>query len=374
MHHKKRLALDHFLYFGGIENRPRQFTRQDPEDLKNMDKEERDLATAVHFIDGGKKDSSKWALDFLGMAKSYFSFYLPQCRDYDEDDVEISCAMAKNLYNFLLYHNVCPEDTILQEIKAALQLVENQVRPELAAIKATDKHLPGQFNHACDVLFSKANLMEPDDSDVFHAKTIVCGGIKALGNETMIQFIQQPNWEQMVKVVSEKGCSFELIQINRGNNREGDSPTTQGSTLGSMACKPWENDCLAEYDLPKHVKKEPLELVEFWVEDQVLEHCCGGMKLLAEVRVLQLGDNGPHLWTFYSANLLCSFYLSTLNDLIGPANESFDLDSDGAGEGMNEENGKQPGDVSAENDVQLDMADWAVGDSGRVIQDLEDFM
>src|ERR1700754_696175 len=57
---KKRAALDHFLFFGGVENRCRQFTKQDKHDLKNMDKEEREIATAVHFIDKEKQISSKW--------------------------------------------------------------------------------------------------------------------------------------------------------------------------------------------------------------------------------------------------------------------------------------------------------------------------
>lgn len=61
-----------WMHFGGIETGPRQFTGKiTPEDLEGKDAFEKARILATHFVGDDKDDDSKWAVDFVAVAKGF---------------------------------------------------------------------------------------------------------------------------------------------------------------------------------------------------------------------------------------------------------------------------------------------------------------
>jgi hypothetical protein len=368
---KKRVALDHFVFFGGVENRCRQFTKQDKNDLKNMEKEERDLATAVHFIDKEKQNSSQWALDFLGVAEAYFGSWFPQSFDYTQESLNSVCKVVVNFYNYLLYHNVCAEEEIKRDILSARSLVQNRVQVELLAVKKVGLNLPGAFNQACEILFNQKDFSPSDISNVDQAKAVIERGLIALSSDEMVEFVKDPKWATNVIVDKEVKASLQVVCINRMKPAGTERSKNNGNCLGFMTCKPWKNNNLMASDLPKGQEKAQQlpEFVEIWLEDRLLEDCFIGMGLMANIRLLRFGDTGM-LWTIGEDIMpLCSFYRYILNELGSKHMHQVETTTDREidrpdalknGEDFDESDSGSEADKSR---------DWSVMESGRVIDD-----
>jgi Argonaute siRNA chaperone (ARC) complex subunit Arb1 len=367
---KRRVALDHFLFFGGIENRCRLFTRQDKQDLKNMDKEDRDLATAVHFIDKEKQNPSYWELDFLGVAQAYFSSWYPQSFDYSEEGVNFVCSVVVNFYNYLLYHNVCAEEAIRNDILSARSLVQNQVQKELLSVKQVGLNLPGAFNQACELLFSAATMSTSRIANMNQTKAVVENGITALGFDKMVAFVKDPNWVQKVTVEREFRALLEVTTIKQARVVGNGTSNDNGTCLGSLTCKPLNVNDFAAIDMPKeqlHTWELP-NVVDIWLEDRALEHCFTGMKLMSHIRLLRFG-NGSMLWTIGDDVMaLCSFYrfvLNELDDKLANNVETFtESEIDGAQDTANNSESYDSDDPSED-----EQGSWSIMDSGRLIDE-----
>jgi argonaute siRNA chaperone (ARC) complex subunit Arb1 len=372
----QRLALDHFLYYGGVETRSRMFTNVDRKELKEMEKEEREIATATHFIDDEKRDESKWALDFLGVAEAYFGCYYPQIFDYTEEKLDLVCKVLENFYNYLLLHNVCSEEDVRQDISASRILVKTKVKQELLTIKELQRHLPGAFNQACNTLFNKNGLLIADEADKSHAKDLVAQTFKDCGNGKLAKFVQEPNWIDQVTILKEFNHSLQVTSVARPKSARGfNSPSTQTPLLGVLTCKPWENVKLEAADLPKglvldQVLTKPISL---WFEDSVLEHCYPGMKLGTDLRLLDLGGRAQ-LWTIGNEIIpLCSFYRYILNELdvkpLVPFDQEAEADAIAEKSGGKLNLGTDVGVNGVSGGLNYEADEWESQNTGNVIQE-----
>jgi hypothetical protein len=355
------------------------FANVDRQELKEMEKDERELAKATHFIDDEKHDKSKWALDFLGVAEAYFASYFPQIYDYTEEKLDLVCKVLENFYNYLVLHDVCGEEDIRQDISATRDLVKNKVKPELMTIKELQRHLPGAFNKAVNVLFNKNDMLIVDDTEKFHAEVLIVEAFRSSGNSELAEFFLAPNWVDKVTILKKFNKSLQVISVKRSQSSPGStSPSTQKPPLGVLTCKPWKNVKLEVDDLPKGLKLDHVlpKTIDFWFEESVLEHCYPGMKLVAELRLLDFGSKAQ-LWTIGGEiTPLCSFYRYILNDLdVKPAQTvDPDVETDGAGaeqngEGVNENQDAAAGNISDEELYKDDGTQWEPQNLGRVIRE-----
>lgn len=318
---KKRAALNQFLFFGGIENRSRQFTGQSPEDLKEMDKEERELATAVHFVEDEKDDETKWAVDFLGVAQAYFSTYYPEHVIYSVSDIKLVCGVLVNFYSYFLYHNVCPEDSIKQDIEAAREFVKTKVPDELIALKTARHMYPGIFTKACQTLFNPEAWNIPSTEERESSIATIQNSIQLVANPSFTSFFANPKWQEQVKVVKTKTLSsLKVVQIFRSVDQPSVeakvSSNDQIHSYGILVCKPWTRDDLGATDLPpgQKVSHDVPNEFQVWMDDPILEHCYEGMKIQSDILQLQFGDEAP-IGMLGDPLFLCSFYKYILNSM-----------------------------------------------------------
>ena len=83
-------------------------------------------------------------------------------------------------------------------------------------------------------------------------------------------------------------------------------------SLGILHCVSWTPPDFAEDDLPPHVPSErKTQSFEFYVEDEILKWCFGGMKLEVTVNTL---SSGMHFLENVTA-VKCSFYHMLENEL-----------------------------------------------------------
>jgi hypothetical protein len=85
------------------------------------------------------------------MAKAFFSSQLLQHFEWRDQKVTDSATnIIRNFYNYLHYHNVCPEYE--QDILNARKVCD-LAEQELPRLAAASNALPGDFNTACSTLF-----------------------------------------------------------------------------------------------------------------------------------------------------------------------------------------------------------------------------
>jgi len=280
-----------------------------------------------------------------------------QLFDPDENEVELVTRIMRNFYNYLLYHNVCPEYG--SQIKAAIDVCL-LAEKELPTVNTLQTLMPGAFNTAASLMFGGAqvdtgpsewsshpseepSMSKKDACDIWGAAVI------GIGSEAMIDAVQPsrrisyvPNTvgsnvqSPTTKTVadwstSEVVATLEVVDIERASITTREmyaimQLTLQRSDLkleplGKMICKPWTPENFEAHDLPKGVKFDERVLhdnYEFWFEDSILASWHKGMKFRCIPRQVAWMEEGKvkRLWfidTFGAA--YCSFYTCLLNDL-----------------------------------------------------------
>jgi hypothetical protein len=292
-----------------------------------------------HSPPEGADDPNKFEVDFLGIAQCYLGSDI--FSGGDKFDMELTCKMMVNFYNYFLLHNICPEYT--GQIRAARDLASTAPIDDLPKKKRASLKLPGTFNRACGFLFggyeSELNpvIMEkPVDGegedayyDTERAKLHILYATLALGTDALVKTIQEnkETWHENVRCVKTLKTGLKIIALTPATKAVNDlyaatnNPKFQPHPIGIITCQHWSPDLFTYYDLPKGCQPADAYLpseVTFWIEDSVQQDLEIGMKIEGTVSLLDFG-NGEQIWILDRVGTLYSpFYRPTLNELMVP--------------------------------------------------------
>ncbi|KAI9848025.1 MAG: hypothetical protein M1837_001127 [Sclerophora amabilis] len=327
---ERKDMFDKYLSLGGIESGPKAFSGgMDQRDLDDKDAGEIARLAATDYIGGDKvtagADGSDWVVDFEGIVKCFFSSRVPQFYDLDfERIIPFATGVIKNFLNYVVYHNVCPEYN--DQVNAARALCDLASK-ELTEIKKVSQKLPGDFNMACSTLYggyyqglySGAQAWAQDldlhsGMDDTRAKQVVMTAISAHGTEE--QFAQAQH-EIKVEKAEEVGFEVKEIVFASAETKEFYENNLGGAVkvLGKLKVKSWDHPFAPEEDVSDDEEEaKPFEIqpYEFWVEEELLQHCFVGMKIMATVRTLNCGVQ------YFDAvtAVLCSFFTTLEQEMM----------------------------------------------------------
>lgn len=165
------LLFDKYLFLGGIDSSPVQFTGADTEAMKTATNAEIRQMKARDFIPYGSStskffsssDDKGWVVDFEYIVKGFLSRWVAEkyYRIEPEVDYAQAAGLVNNFLSYVLHHDVCPEYTA--QIKAAQAIC--QIAPtELLATSKIYGSLPDTFNSAARFLFCEGGVDVIDDS------------------------------------------------------------------------------------------------------------------------------------------------------------------------------------------------------------------
>ncbi|PVI03560.1 hypothetical protein DM02DRAFT_247412 [Periconia macrospinosa] len=341
MHEMYALVFSKWMRFGGVDSGPRMFGAVTKQQMAEMNAEEIARATANHNVPWDRADEKHWVVDFNGVAKAFLSSYFPIHLALTADRIKNGCQVLRSFYNYLLYHNVCPEYRgDIEEARALCDLAE----VELSRIDNAGSSLPGSFNLAASTILgvsksdayagfqdwnveTHAEGLTLTDTELRYeeAKIVFMSGIAIIGTDKQ-QGLMDDIDGKTVKVLSDDTVGIEVTSIapSTPNVREhykklnkDYAPKLQLEPLGTLSCRSWEIPDYVEYDLPMdkypngRPRKSEKKAYRFWVEDSVLEKCFPGMKMNA--RILTLKDNVMVLVEV--KEVFCSFYTWLPNEL-----------------------------------------------------------
>lgn len=350
MHSLTADIFTQFLMFGGFDTGQRQFSgASKKEDAESMSKDElaqiySNFTIAEEVSDGSmplhENGSPTWIVDFATMTRAFFSSrFMARFAWYDAATVETACNVLKNFFNYLVYHDVCPEfeDDIL-----ASRLICNVAEKELLQMEVAVRSMPGIFNEAC----SKLHL--ESWSDLWHDKparpeqewkpdgdehslsnreafATFAATIMAHGTEEQATKLEQLTDQQRTpSTVWSRGIGLEVVRIEHFKGADdtatvfGDERVKKSSiyTTGKLHCRLWEIPHAPPQDLPPAIiaalETEVGDEFVFFMEDEALKHYYPGMKLEADVRKSETGVT----WINRIDNLYPSFFTWTGNERI----------------------------------------------------------
>lgn len=234
--------------------------------------------------------------------------------------VKNACQVLRSFYNYLLYHNVCPE--YQNELDVARNFCD-VAEQELPKVHAAGLALPGDFNKSASAIFggTHAGLYTGDKlwAENMKKEGVNIGEMGIRDEEARIKFTvgvaiiaSDEQYERVeaksMKVVRKTSVGLEVISIHAPNALVKDTYAKESKVLqnklgeleplGKLICKTWYIEDCDEWDLPKDKVRypdgKPRKLkdnteYEFWIEERVLEECFVGMKMDAEVLMLDGG-------------------------------------------------------------------------------------
>lgn len=342
MHQANAKIFNKFMFFGGFAANNMFTGGINKKELGEYDEDQILQMTAKMGVtecvtDGLDEDSDaagSWVVDFEGMAKAFLSSEFFQHFEWtNEEVVRETTNVIRKFYDYLLYHDACPEYE--DDIRNARDVCDlaNQEIPKLARF---DAELPGGFNTAASTLYggyyaeirpcdSSADWVVQGDAIGLSdqdAWTILSAGILGHGTDEQVEEIHQAHKERRLpKVTTEEDVGLEVVRIESISADAKliyEDDRISGTFIkptGKLHCKRWLHPGAAPRDLPTAVVAEEKRRAkdkkyEFVVESHILENCEIGMKMEANVSQL---DNG-FMWLDVVTNVYPTFFNWTLNE------------------------------------------------------------
>ena len=342
MHQASANIFSKFMFFGGFAANTHMFTGGiSKKELEEYDQDQilqmtAKIGVAESVVDGLDEYSmapGSWVVDFEGMAKAFFSSEFLQRFDWsDAKVVHETTNVIRKFYEYLLYHDACPEYE--DDIRDALDVLDlaNEEIPKLANVSV---EMPGSFNTAGSILHGGyqaqirpydttadwVNQSDPVGLSDKDAWTILASGILAHGTDEQVDDIHQAHDEKTVpKVITEEDIGLEIVRIEPMSAEARsiyENDRIKGTFIkptGKLHCKRWSHPGAAPRDLPAAVmaeeKRQKGKKYEFVVEEHILKNCVVGMKMEANVSQLENGFT----WLDVVTNVYPSFFTWTLNE------------------------------------------------------------
>ena len=211
-------------------------------------------------------------------------------------------SVVRNFLNYVLYHDVCPEyKTEVEAARAICDLAET----EHAKISKVIRLSPGKFNLACSALYGghyenifdwhgtwKSDHTGEIGMDPDVAEKHFNAGVAAYGTDE--QFVATQ--DKRIKYTERREIYFEVTEIIPPSQEARDfynQLTDDFQPLGKIVGRAWRPPYLQPEDLTAEEKadlaKKKVEQFEFYMEEDVLEHCSTGMKIGASMASLDCG-------------------------------------------------------------------------------------
>ncbi|OTB06492.1 hypothetical protein M426DRAFT_318902 [Hypoxylon sp. CI-4A] len=208
-----------YLWLGGIDSSPRQFTgfAEDRAALEEADADDIRRLTAIDTVgEGGSRfysptEQDHWFVDFEGIVKGFLSRLIPGIYMYDEKANHLAADLVKNFLNYVLMHDVCPE--YAEDITAARHICDISA-PELRLMHELTHALPGTFNAAVVSLFCDGGIAKCDEDEIFgklvaFRVTVLSSAVSGRIKEQLMS----SNDLTTIHVISTKEETYEVVDI-----------------------------------------------------------------------------------------------------------------------------------------------------------------
>lgn len=249
-----------------------------------------------------------------------------------EDEIKVCTDTMKNFFTYLLYHDVCPEQT--EDLEEARKTCDRSTKELWMNQQLVHHRGPGDFNRGCSVLFGGYYFEDVDDPDAWTnvryadqvvftadmARKVVKYAIAIAGNDrTALKFKILVDMDMTTAKQVPEIDGFEIISV--------EEPTQETiayynelcpdlSPVGKIRAKEFRDPARGPFDLAPWEKIDwdagfaPTYEFEFLVEAEMLVHMLPGMKIIANVFETNFGQ---HYFDEVMA-VLPSFYKFLYND------------------------------------------------------------
>lgn len=238
----------------------------------------------------------------------------------------------RNFLNYILYHDVCPE---YKDQVFAARAICDKAEAELLAVKDAAGLMPGDFNMACSTLYGGyyQGLYSGDQAwardldievgmDDARALKVIKAAVGVYGTDEQANRLRDGQVARVPK--EEENVGFEITEIIPMDEDGRDIYKTMlgGAVkpLGRIRARGWARPFPPEEDMTddedEHARANNgsgnFKSYEFWIEEDVLEHCFVGMKIEATVWQLNIGIS------YFDAVLgvYCSFHTNLENEMM----------------------------------------------------------
>ncbi|KAI1460277.1 Argonaute siRNA chaperone complex subunit Arb1-domain-containing protein [Annulohypoxylon moriforme] len=307
MNSERTMLFNKYLWLGGIDASPRQFTgfAEDREALADADADAVRQMTATDFIGtGGSRfynpaEPEEWVVDFYGIVRGFLSRIVPSIYMYDEEANKLAANLIKNFLNYILMHDVCPEYN--DDIERAKNLC-NYAPVELRMMHELLREMPGKFNTTCKELFCDGEVYKSEGEitgDLYDKVISFRVTVLTTAQEWIQKRLMRSNDPTVTRVIKETEETYKVHAIRLphpsgyeiiADELEAADHKGKGVPCGLLHLKKsiighGYNNVLR----PEQFKTDDMGYEEFLLEEEHLKKLSLGMKIRAVVCEL---DNG----------------------------------------------------------------------------------
>ncbi|EKV15473.1 hypothetical protein PDIG_25940 [Penicillium digitatum PHI26] len=322
-----------YLQYGGVSVGPNHSQGVTPSELKEMTKEEAMQARCNTAI--FPKRGKPYPISFNDVAAGYLTgFYMGYYNPDTEEEIKVCTDTMKNFFSYLLYHNVCPEQT--EDLEEARKTCDRATKELWMNQQLVHHQGPGDFNRGCSLLFGGYYFEEVDDPEAWTnvryadqkvftsemARKVVKYAVAIAGNDRtahkfkilaerdMIEAKQVPDIDGFEIIAAEEPTE-EIITYYR-------ELCPDLAPVGKIRAKEFRDPARGPFDLAPWEKVDwdagfaPTYEFEFLVEAHMLAHILPGMKIISDVFETNYGQH----YFDEILSVLPSFYKFMYNDWI----------------------------------------------------------
>ncbi|KAJ5356321.1 Argonaute complex subunit Arb1 [Penicillium concentricum] len=160
----RRKVFLKYLQYGGVSVGPNHSQGVTPSELKEMTKEEAMQARCTTAI--FPKRGKPYPIDFNAVATGYLTgYYMGYYNPDTEEEIKVCTDTMKNFFSYLLYHDVCPEQT--EDLQEARRTCDRSAKELWMNQQLVHHSGPGDFNRGCSMLFGGYYFEDVDDPDAW---------------------------------------------------------------------------------------------------------------------------------------------------------------------------------------------------------------
>ncbi|KGO77576.1 Argonaute complex, subunit Arb1 [Penicillium italicum] len=307
----RRKVFLKYLQYGGVSVGPNHSQGVTPSELKEMTKEEAMQARCNTAI--FPKMGKPYPISFNDVATGYLTgFYMGHYNPDTEEEIKVCTDTMKNFFSYLLYHNVCPEQT--EDLEEARKTCDRAAKELWMNQQLVQHQGPGDFNRGCSLLFGGyyfEDVVDPEawtnvryaDQKVFTtemARKVVKYGVAIAGNDRTarkFKVLVEMGMTEATQVPDIDG--FEIISV--------EAPTEETiayyrelcpdlAPVGKIHAKEFRDPARGPFDLAPWEKIDwdagfaPAYEFEFLVETRMFAHILPGMKIISDVYQTNFGQ------------------------------------------------------------------------------------
>ncbi|CEJ58505.1 hypothetical protein PMG11_07159 [Penicillium brasilianum] len=308
MENDRRAIFFKYLQYGGVDASQNYETGIFPRELKQMSSEEGRQACSQTMIPQERKELE---VNFEEVARGFLSsYYVNHYNPDSQESISIATGTIRNFLTYLLYHDVCPEykDNIDKARRicdiASVELWKN--------VQLIQKE-PGSFNRSCSMLFGGRYYgSSQDTNDWFPAPCCSDGHLTPDAARKVVKFaIAGTASHELTCRFQELATQgnlaakqildidgFEVISISQPDDDLHDFYHEFAPDLpvvGKIKAKSFRNPAKPDIDMTPEERqswqdgKAPKYDFEFFLEEELLQHCYAGLRIISDIWEINCG-------------------------------------------------------------------------------------